>query len=381
MPLFGKQERYLGVDIGNSAVKIVEVENVKGKPKLLTYGYAEQENNIVHSNTDDAKQQIVATLKQVQKQARTSSKMAVAALPSYTVFSSIIHLPKMSKKELDAAVQWEAKKFVPMPIEEMVLNWQILESTNAKAIDQNPEEMADMEPTLEELAAEAQKPAKIKTQGKEFNKILLTAAPKDLVTRYVDIFKEAGLELVSIETESFALERSLIGKDPSPIMMIDIGFDATMISVVMDAVPLINRSIDVGGHTITKQLAQSMHVELDQAEQFKRDFGFMHAQEGDSEDKVPNKMEFIASSIINEVNYVLNLYHSQGHGQIEKVILSGGSAWIPNLTNFLSKELGVKVFIGDPWARVMYPVDMKDVLRQVGPRLAVSVGLAMREIH
>jgi len=377
MSLFGSRESYLGVDIGNSALKIVEIENSKGRPKLLTYGYLEQQNEILTSNTKEARDSIVAALKQVQESARTSSQNAVAALPSYTVFTSIIHLPEMPKKELIAAVQWEAKKFVPMPLEEMILDWKILsdqEVGTAFAANQ----IGNAQPITPGVPG-MQQGAHIQTGAKKFLKILLTAAPKDLVSRYLEIFKEAKLNLVSLETECFALERSLIGRDKAAIMLIDIGAVATTISIVVDAVPLINRSIDIGGHTITKAIANSLNIDNDRAEQFKRDFGLSQSS-GASAGQIPKRIEFMVSSIINEIKYVLNMYQSQGHGMVEKVILAGGSAWLPGMTQYLSQTLGVSVFIGDPWARVMYPLELKSVLQDIGPRLAVSVGLAMREI-
>lgn len=376
MSLFGSHDSYLGVDIGNSAIKVVECENFKGKPKLLTYGYIEQSSDMLTSNTQDAKDAIVKALIKVQDAAKTSSRNAVAALPSYTVFTSIIRLPEMPKKELIAAVQWEAKKFVPMPLEEMVLDWKVLpehEVTTAFAANQHATPV-----TMMPQVAQQHMTARIEQENKKYVKILLTAAPKDLVARYVEIFQAAKLNLISLETESFALERALIGRDKSPIMLIDIGSVATTISVVVDAVPLINRSIDTGGHTITKVIASSLNIDLDRAEQFKRDFGLMNS--GAAAGQIPQRIEILMQSIINEVRYVLNLYHSQGHGTIEKIILSGGSAWLPNIPQYFSQVLNTKVFIGDPWARMMYPVELKPVLQQIGPRLAVSIGLAMREM-
>ncbi len=376
MSLFGSPERFIGVDIGNSALKIVELENVKGRPKLLTYGYIEQPNEILTSNTTEAREAIVRGLHQVQESARTSSQNAVAALPSYTVFTSIIHLPEMPKKELVAAVQWEAKKFIPMPLEEMILDWKILSDHDVST----PFAANQTATAVSSVPGSPQHPnATIQSHPKTFLKILLTAAPKDLVSRYLEIFKEAKLNLISLETESFALERALIGRDKSAIMLIDVGAVATTISVVVDAVPLINRSIDIGGHTITKAIANSLNIDVDRAEQFKRDFGLSQTS-GASAGQIPKRIEFMVSSIINEVRYVLNLYQSQGHGMVEKIILSGGSAWLPGMTQYLSHVLGVNVFIGDPWARVMYPLELKPVLQSIGPRLAVAVGLAMREI-
>ncbi|HLD22119.1 MAG TPA: pilus assembly protein PilM [Patescibacteria group bacterium] len=378
MSWFGSSESYLGVDIANSAIKVVELQNSKGRPKLLTYGYAEQSNELLTTDTKEAKDKVVSALMRVQQEAHTTSRNAIAALPSYTVFTSIIHLPEMSKKELASAVAWEAKKFVPMPLEEMILDWKILENkatpasfvANQVSLNMNGQSMPGNQPQN----------TVITSKQKKFLKILLTAAPKNLVSKYLEIFKEAKLNLISLETESFALERSLIGNDPSPIMLIDIGAVATTIGVVINSVPLINRSIDIGGYTITKAIANSLNVDIDRAEQFKRDFGLTEQQNG-SGGQIPKRIEFMVTSIINEIKYVLNLYQSQGSGKIDKIILAGGSAWLPNISQYISQTLGVQVFIGDPWARVMYPLELKPILQNLGSRLAVSIGLALREIH
>jgi type IV pilus assembly protein PilM len=194
-------------------------------------------------------------------------------------------------------------------------------------------------------------------------------------------FKLAGLKLVSLETESFALERALVGHDPSPVMLIDMGAVATTISVVVDSVPIINRSIDVGGVSITKAIANSLNVDFDNAEQFKRDFGLMNNQ---TNSPIPQRIQYMMGSIINEIHYVLNQYQSQNAGMtpmIEKIIVAGGSAWLPNITNYLSAQINLKVFIGDPWSRIQYPPELRPVLQDIGPRMAVAAGLALRELQ
>lgn len=375
MGLFGSGggAGYLGIDIGSSSIKIVELKNEKGRPKLVTYGYADQASGILKSETKESKESIVKAIQLVREKSRTKSNRVVAALPSYTVFSSIIALPEMPKKELEEAVQWEAKKFVPMPIEEMILDWKILENLDefgraSIASQDNPH------------TGNGQSEAKVTTQGQKQLKILITAAPKKLVSKYVEIFKMAQLQLVSLETESFALERALVGNDKSPILLIDIGATATNIVVVVASVPLINRSIDLGGKTITQSLAGSLNIDQNRAEQFKRDFGLAAGQAQGGPQQIPQRIEFMVNSVINEVKYVIDLYQSQTQKPLEKVILAGGSAWLPNLSDYLAQALQLKVFIGDPWSRVIYPTDLKPVLREIGPSLAVSVGLAMREI-
>ena len=371
MPLFGSTQSYLGIDIGSSSVKIVELKNDKGRPRLVTYGFIEQPNNIVKIDSKENREKIIKSIKSIVSKAKTTSAKAIAALPSYTVFSSIIHLPQMAEKEMVQAVKWEAKKFVPLPLEEMILDWKLIKEEGKKEITspKKPEEQKEPEQAV----------SAVKTKVEKTNKILLTAAPKLLVERYIDIFKQAGLQLVSLETEAFALERSLIGNDKSPVIVVDIGAVATNISVIVGSIPLINRSIDVGGNSITKAIANSLNIDLRRAEQFKRDFGMSQSgQEPNSE--IPNKIEFIISSVVNEIKYVINLYQNQSEQAIEKMILSGGSAFLPNLPQYLSQVLNLKVFIGDPWARVVYPVELKPVLAEIGPRFAVAIGLAMREI-
>ena len=216
-----------------------------------------------------------------------------------------------------------------------------------------------------------------KAKGPKTMRVLLTAAPKTLVKRYLDIFKAAQLQIVSLETEAFALERALIGNDKSSIMIVDMGAIATNIAIIVNNVPLLNRSIDVGGETITKAIASALNIDQNRAEQFKRDFGL--ATSGGST-QIPRTIEFTMSSVITEIRYVLNLYQSQGERPIEKIVLAGGSAFLPHFPEYLERLLGFKVVIGNPWSRIAYPVELQPALEEIGPRMAVAAGLALREI-
>ncbi|MFA6410911.1 MAG: pilus assembly protein PilM, partial [Candidatus Buchananbacteria bacterium] len=214
---------------------------------------------------------------------------------------------------------------------------------------------------------------------KQYLKVLLTAAPKDLVKKYIDIFKSAGLNLLSLDTESFALIRSLVGNDKSALMIVDIGSVVTNISIVVNSIPVLNRSIDVGGLTITKAIANSLNVNLTRAEQFKYDIGMSPDRMGQG--SVPKTIEATLTPIVDELRYSLNLYRNQGQKSIEKIILTGGSSLLLNLPEYLSNLMGLRVFLGDPWARVMYPEELKPVLDEIGPRYSVTIGLAMRDIE
>lgn len=362
---FLKNQSYLGIDIGMGSIKIVELKNNKGKPQLVTYGIAEQSVDIVHDNSEAALKYVAALILKTCKKAGVSTQKVITALPTFSVFNSIINLPSIPNKDLATTIKWEAKKIIPLPIEDVVLDWKILEEKVSKKSKSNL-----VESNADTLIQKEKK-------AKEGLRILLTVAPKNLIKKFVDIFKQINFELLSLETASFALTRSLVGYDPNPIMIVDIGAAITSVIVVEKSVPILNRSIDVGGISVTQAISNSLNIDFKRADQFKRDIGISNnsTQEGTSK-----TIQTILDNIINEIRYTVELYEHQGAKKIEKIILTGGSSYLPNLPEFLAKTLEKKVFIGDPWFRIIYPLELKPVLEENAPRLSTAIGLAMREI-
>ena len=219
--------------------------------------------------------------------------------------------------------------------------------------------------------------SKIIAQQKDHTKVLVTAAPKTLVNKYLEVFKGAGLNLLSLETEAFAMSRALLGKDRQLTMIVDIGSITTDISIVDNGLPVLNRSIDVGGLTVTKAIAASLNISQDRAEQFKRDFGLVL---GDTKKGIPKTIEASLGPIINEVRYVFDMYRGQSSQGVSKILLSGGSAFLPNLPDYFLSLFNVPVYIGNPWDKLEYSEDLKPMLDKIGNRMAVAVGLAMRDM-
>jgi len=340
---------YLGIDIGTSSIKVVELAKEKGQAKLLTYGFSEysgEGQDDWQNNTDF----IAKSINKICKKASTNSKNAVSALPTFSVFSSILNLSNISKKDIASAVHWEAKKVVPLPLEEMILDWRKVEDYKSES-----------------------------KNGKNNIRVLLTGAPRSLVKKYIETFKKAQINLLSLETETFSLVRSLLGNDKSTIMLVEIGANTTDVSIVDNSIPILNRSIDVGGGTITQAISDQLKIGADRAEQFKYDLGISSMDS--KEDVIPKIIIESISPIVNEAKYAANLFQSKNVKKIEKIVLSGGSAFIPNLTNYLTKALDMKVIIGNPWNRISYPVDLEPLLNEIGPRMSVAIGLALREIE
>jgi type IV pilus assembly protein PilM len=350
---------FLGVNLGATSIKIVELKEETGRARLLTYGYTEQTVGYPEQDFTEIPEKAVDLIKKVCVKARTTTRQSVAALPSASVFSSVINIPVVAGKDLAEAVQREAKKIIPLPLEEMILDWKVL----------TPEETAGTGPG----ATAAPTPGKT-------TRVLLTAAAKNLVKKYLDIFKGAGLNLISLETETFALVRSLVGLDKSTVIIVDMGAASTAISIIENGIPFLNRSLNLGGLTITKEIAASLGIDFNQAEQMKYDVG-MTAEGGAG---VPKIIERSLAMLLNEIKYCTNIYQSQESAKskkVEKVILTGGSSLMPNFVDYLSGALNMRVYLGNPWARVIYPEELKPILDQIGPKFSVAIGLAMREIE
>ncbi|MCK5511003.1 type IV pilus assembly protein PilM [Candidatus Parcubacteria bacterium] len=351
MALLSNSASYMGIDIGSTGIKIVELKKESGKIKLASYGFSESEKSktMDWQNNPELSARVI---KKIIREAGISAQSAISALPTFSVFSSILNLSNVSKKDIASAIHWEAKKVIPLPLEDMILDW--------KEIDASQKE-------------------KNNKQNVNNIKVLLTGAPRILVKKYIEIFKLAKINLLSLETETFSLIRSLLGNDKSTIMLVEVGASTTDVSVVDSIIPILNRSIDVGGEKITEAIAKNLNISLDKSEQFKYDLGVSAIASPGS--KAPKAIIDAVSPVVNEIKYAINHFQDKNNKKIEKIVLSGGSALLPDLTKYLAKILDMKVIIGDPWSRVSYPEELKPLLQEIGPRLAVAIGLAIRELE
>ena len=354
MGLFSKKSSssYLGIDFGMSGIKLVELLNEKGRARLVTYAFAEFAEISHEKRYSSIVKEASELLKKMAGQAKITTKRCITALPIASVFSSVISVPATNDKELKDAIAYQAKKLIPMPIEEISLDSKVIDSEG-------------------------------NDKGKKVTHVLLTGAPKALVKTYVDILAGAGLEPLALETEGFAQIRSLVGRDRSTVMVIDIGALRTNLLVVERGVPFLSRSIATGGAAITDAIAKTLSLPFDQAETMKKDIESMQ-QFAPAGDLTP-LLDQLLKPIVDEVRYSFNLYQGQGESgqqkRIDKIIVTGGSSLLPRIPEYLTQLMNVNAYRGDPWARVVYPEDLRPVLQEIGPRFSVSVGCAMRDIE
>lgn len=369
--LFGKKTKgHLGIDFGAGGIKVVQLRESSGRGSLFTYGFSEFTPEDTGLDYLENPERAGTLLKQICAKARVTTTSACAALPIPAVFSAVLSLAPMPKKDLPQAVQWEAKKLIPLPIEEVALDFKELAPPPQEKQEKSAQAVAGSD-------EEKGKKAAPKTM-----EVLLTAASKAIIEKYVKIAKVAGLTLASLETEAFALIRSLQGSDPSPVTIVDMGAVRSNILIVDRGIPMFTRSVEIGGKKCTEAIAASLGVSLMQAEAMKRDIGG-GGFPGIAPGALPPIFAEVLEPLINELKYSFSIYKNRNGAATQlpdRIILTGGGAGLPGLTEFLAQEFKMRTFLGNPWERVDFQPDLQPLLHSFGSKFSVAIGLALRSL-
>ena len=354
-----KPKSFLGIDIGTSSIKIIQLGRTQEKAKLETYGFLETYGSVELTNapiqTSSLKildSQVAEMLKRLIDRAGVTTNVAVMSVPIFSTFSAIMELPDMPKDEISHAVKFEAKKYIPVPLSEVILDWNIV----------------------------GEKIRKLPGGGvKKLKKIqvLLLAIPKELANNYINISKSVGLEIKALEAESLSLTRSIVLPEKDPVLLIDIGRRTTGINIVDNGFVMMSRGFDTSGNEITKVLSLGLNIDFNQAEIFKKNAGLMKRE---NQSQIPEIILPVIDIIKNESERLADLHHRRSGRKVKKVILAGGSAELPGLIDYFTEAFALPCVKGNPWNKVSYPEILKPTLEKLGAYFAVAVGLAMRKV-
>jgi type IV pilus assembly protein PilM len=333
---FSKKKSIVGVDIGTSYIKVAQVTHESKYKVLDTYGMVNVAGQIDMHNNDAAILQTANALKTLLSQAGVTSRRCVASLPNSAVFTSVIDMPKMSQKELDSAIKFEAKKYVPLPFADVSLSWSVLSASDNDKL-----------------------------------KVLLIAVPKQVRESYLKVFETAGLELEIVEIEALALIRSLVVDTTKNDVIIDIGAKNTGLNTIKQGLLQLTRNLNIGGDTITDKIAQSLNISMVRAEQFKKDFGVTQST------FLPEAIKPVLNIIKNEVRQLLTIYQSHNF-RVDSIILTGGGANLPGIVEFFASDLAANVVLGNALAGVAYHKETEAVLQRFQTQLPIAIGLGLR---
>lgn len=367
MALFGASSAFVGIDIGTSTMKVVELIDRRKRIELTTYAEAGFPNILINppGNGEDAIRATANTLKHLLESSHATTDSVVAALPSSIVFSTVLTLPDLPEEELDKAIHFAARDLVPANLEDMVLGWSRLgEPPHMDNSAQPPP--ASPPNTLPAAAAGSRQGATIP--------VFVTAAPKTIVERYTKVIQLLKLELHAIELETFPLARSLLSQPTDSALIVDLGDKVSAFHIIDRGTPRISASLDVGGYHLTEAIKTALNLPPSEAEQQKITIGLQ-------ESAPPSLRQAIASGLqplLQHAKRLLETYAEDSSRQITKTILIGGGANLLNLSAAWSEFLGTTVTVGNPWRGLAFPVELENRLMELGPRYAVAVGLALR---
>jgi type IV pilus assembly protein PilM len=333
----------VGLDIGSKTIKMVELTKDGNKWKLRSSGVVGYTGSPIEHMQDGKELTLLAELiRKLHKESNVSSKDVNIALPEPQVFTRTIKFPLLTDQEIDSAVKWEAEQYIPIPINEAVIQHQILERRE----NASPPEVL----------------------------VLLIAAPRALVEKYVKAVQAAGLTVVGAETELMALVRALAPVDQTSLL-IDFGARSTDIAISKNGLLSFSRSIPTAGEAFTRAVAQSLGVEQKQAEEYKRTYGLSGSQ---LEGKVRGALDPVFRLIADELKKAIQYYQSEEKGDAPgSVILSGGTAGLPEAISYLSKTLGLEVVIGNPFSKVVLDPTTAKKIAPYAPLYSIALGLAL----
>ncbi len=347
----GGGERYVGIDIGLSSVKVVQLRKEEERAILETYGQLRSDTYLKTIDSSSmlggflryADEDIAAMLRDALRESNVTTKSAVMSVPAYASFITLAEMPKIAPPEWATVLPIESRRYIPVPHTEVFTNWVVIEGS---------EESNRM-------------------------KVLFVAVPRDVISKYERITHQMGLELAAIEVESFGIVRSLLGADPAPTLVLYFGFESTTAIIIDEGIIRLNHAIDRGQEFLTNAIARGMTISKERAEDLKNEIGLSDRIE---QQEIAGILEPLIESFLREIERVMNAYNRENERKIEKTILSGGGARMKGLVNFIARMFGIEVSIGNAFKRITYPQFMQPILRDVSPHFAVAVGLALREL-
>jgi type IV pilus assembly protein PilM len=352
---FFNSSSYVAVDIGTTSIKAVELKQGNKAPLILNYGLLESSGYLARANqalqTSSLKifeTDVIELLKALMRQMGVRTANAVASLPPFSAFTTILDFPPMDKSEIEKAMVYQAKQYVPLPLSEVALDWLTVGEYNDD-------------------------------KGFTHQKIMLISVPKEQIEKYQRIFKAAGLSLKALEIETLSLARTL-GDDPTPTLVIDIGSRSTNIVFMENGRITFSGQSDFGGASLTQAVASGLGINPLRAEELKREKGIVGT--GANYELSTIMLPFL-DAILNEVKKVEFVYMQQlpMARKPERIVLAGGGANLLGLEKYFEREFGVPVVKIAPFLKFDRPPEMEPFVPELNPVMAVSLGLAMKVFH
>lgn len=353
-------DNIVGIDIGGSSAKVMQVRHTLPKPVLETYGeialgpYAGLEVGQAAGNLPVGT--IVEALKGLFEEAKVTSKSFIFSLPLSSTLLTVIELPDLGPR-LKEIVPIEARKYIPMNINEVELSHWVIPKAVHNYVDPDEEER--------------------NKQGPPKVDVLLAAVHKDVLQRFKDIAAGLGAQNFRVEIEAFGTIRACMGRESQPVSILDIGAASSKLIIVEDGVVRGAHLISVGSQEVTQALARAHGVTLLQAEEMKREFGLL----GNPNDPAIAEIARLAiERVLGEAVRIVRRYQQQKRVTMNRIILTGAGSLIKGLPDVAHGGFECPIVYCDSFSRLQTPPALAPYLADAGPEFSLALGLALRKI-
>ncbi len=360
---FGKKNNpsVLGIDIGSASIKVVQLKRQKGRAVLETYGeialgpYAGTQ---IGRSTKLTSDKIVEALNDVFREANVTTVDSAVSIPMKSSMVSIISLPKLDDKQMGQMVPIEARKYIPVPISEVSLDWFIIPKIESE--DDRVEEVDGKKVTMAD--------------------VLVVAIHNDVLNDFSSIVTNAKLNTTFFEIEMFSTIRSTIDTDDAKnsVLVFDMGAAATKTYIVERGIIKESHSINKGSQDITLNIASALSITVDHAEKLKRNYG-QNTPEQDR--KIKEIVDLTLSPIFGQTNATIVNYGRRFNKVVSKMILVGGGCLLNGLREYAEEKIGITIQVANPFSHTQSPAFLQEILEQTGSTFANAVGLALRKLQ
>jgi len=348
----------LGLDIGSSSVKALEIHRNSKGYELSKFGMAVVPHDAIVQGEFLDTNGIIESIREAISISGSSLKSVATAVSGHAVIVKRISLPKMNRAELEESLTWEAEQYIPFDVSEVNLDFQILDKDSGGGAD-------------------------------DVMEVLLVAVKKDLIDHYTQVITEAGLEPKIIEVAGFSVQNAFEANHPNAmndgaIALVNIGAQTVNINVVINGYPAFTRDIASGGGQYTAEIQKALSIGFDEAEGMKRG---EKSLSGASQDVIPQEVEHamrgVTDVLIGEIMRSLDFFSATSDGnRVKRIVLSGGSSKVVGFKSVFQERVDVPVDVLDPIARVTPGKNLdSEYLSELSPMLGVGVGLALRRVQ
>ncbi len=371
----------LGIDIGSSSIKVVQLRKKGGKAVLETYGeialgpYAGIE---IGRATNLPNDKIVEALRDVIKESNATTKSCGISIAAASSLLSFIRMPEMDQKQLATMIPIEARKYIPVPITEVALDWWVIPKEEKTFSEFEKVPAANAQSAAGQGMQQGQGDDPKDKQLEKGIDVLLVVIHNDVLNRLNYISKEAQLQATFYEIEIWSSMRSVVDQTLESIMIFDMGAGSTKLYIIERGVLRACHTINRGSQEITLSISRSLEVSVGDAEHIKRTIGL--SPEPDNKN-VKEVVSLNLDYIFTETNRIIGGYERKYSKSISKVILTGGGSLLKGFLDLARVKFQTEVVLGDPFSKTETPAFLEPVLRTAGPEFAVAIGVALRKLQ